>query len=110
MSFVRVIGKLRDDVSRERCRLMHSRLLEISMVVSTHAEGEWRCTAFSVVRIHLRLQDEDGIPNRRKFSQPLLQVEPFELRRLRREHEVVKARLETRARSRLRGCCMQGDW
>ena len=45
------------------------------------------------MRIHLRLQDKEELPNRRKFSQPLPQIEPFEFWRLQQEHKVVKVRL-----------------
>ena len=48
VSFVRVIGKSRDDVSRERCRPTHSPLLDISIVVLTQVAGEWGCTEFSL--------------------------------------------------------------
>ena len=48
MSFVQVIGKSRDDVSRERWRPTHSPLLDISIVVPTQVEGEWGCTEFSL--------------------------------------------------------------
>ena len=48
VSFVRVIGKSKDDVSRERWRPTHSPLLEINIVVPTQAEGEWVCTASSL--------------------------------------------------------------
>ena len=48
VSFVRVIGKSRDDVSWERWRPTHGPLLEISIVVPTQVEGEWGCIEFSV--------------------------------------------------------------
>ena len=46
-----------------------------------------------LTRVHLSLQNEEQFPNRRNFGQPLLQVEPFEFRRLYKEHEVVKVRV-----------------
>ena len=49
MSFVRLIGKSRDDVSRGRRRPTHNPSLDISIVIPTQAEGEWGCTAFPLV-------------------------------------------------------------
>ena len=50
VSFVRVIGKSRDGVSRERCLTKRRPLLDISIVVPAQAEGEWGCTALSLAK------------------------------------------------------------
>jgi len=69
LTFVQVSGEVRDNRLNSRIRR--------EMMSQEHGQrlDERRSR---LMRVHVRLQDEEEFPNGRKFGQSLLQIEPLE--------------------------------